>query len=304
VRARAASEAAGPPATLGRCDDPHRLRHVRTTGLRRCLPLLLLVFLAAACEVRTEIDVRVDEDGGGLVTVAVTLDAEAAGKISDLDAQLRVEDLEATGWKVTRPAPTPDGGLRLTAEKRFTRPEQLGGIMTELTGVDGPFRDFTLERTHSFGKTTYELDGTADLSAGVEAFGDDELRVALGGPALGQPPEALEQQAGRPLSEAAPFELQVRLPNGDGQTFTPVLGGEAVTVAAESSVESSLARLLVIGSVLCAVLAVLLFWLIGSGRIGGGRSRREAWVEPTPHRYRGVQQIEPDDNYDGRGSWS
>jgi hypothetical protein len=280
---------------------------VRTFDRRRLrsgVLLVLLVVISAACEVRTEIDVRVDEDGGGLVTVAVTLDQEAAAKIADLDAQLRVEDLEATGWKVTRPAPTPEGGVRLSAEKRFTRPEQLGGIMSELTGADGPFRDFTLERTHSFGKTTYELEGVADLSEGVEAFGDDELRVALGGPALGQPPEVLEQQAGRPLSEAAPFSLKVRLPNGDGDTFTPVLGGEAVTVAAESSVESSLARLLVIASVLCGVLAILLFWLLGSGRIGGGRSRREAWVEPTPQRYRGVQQVEPDEFYDDRRGWS
>jgi hypothetical protein len=113
----------------------------------------------------------------------------------------------------------------------------------------------------------------------------------------------LEQQAGRPLSEAAPFELKVRLPDGDGDTFTPVLGGEAVKVEAESSVEAPLARLLVIGSVLCGVLAILLFWLLGSGRIGGGRSRREAWVEPAPQRYRGLQQIEPDDD-DRRGGWS
>jgi hypothetical protein len=269
--------------------------------------LILLAILSAACEVKTEIEVRVDEDGGGLVTVAVTLDQEAAQKISDLDAQLRTEDLQATGWKVTRPAPTPDGGVRLTAEKRFTRPEQLGGIMSELTGADGPFRDFKLERTHSFGKTTYKVRGTADLSKGVEAFGDDELRVALGGPALGQTPEALELQAGRPLAEAAPFELKVLLPNGDGSTFAPVLGGEPVNVDAQSSVESPLARLLVIAAVLVGVLAILLFWLMGSGRIGGGRSRREAWVEPVPQRYRGVQRIEPDELYDppstDRGGW-
>jgi hypothetical protein len=257
--------------------------------------------------VRTEIEVRVDEDGGGLVSVAVTLDKEAFDKISDLDAQLRTEDLEATGWKVTRPSPTPDGGVRLAAEKRFTRPEQLGGIMSELTGADGPFRDFKLERTHSFGKTTYKVRGTADLSKGVEAFGDDELRVALGGPALGQSPEALELQAGRPLSEAAPFELRVQLPNGESRTFTPVLGGEAVNVDAQSTVEAKLARLLVIAAVLVGVLAILLFWLMGSGRIGGGRARREAWVEPAPQRYRGVQQIDPDDYYEPPstgGGWS
>lgn len=252
---------------------------------------------AAACEVRTEIDVQVDDDGGGVVTVDVTLDGEAAGKIADLGDQLRTEDLVATGWAITGPSPTADGGVRITAEKRFTRPEQLGGIMTELTGEDGPFRDFTLTRTHSFGRTTFEVTGTADLGQGVEAFGDDELRMALGGPALGRTPEELEAQAGRPLAEAAPFELVVRLPGGDRHTFTPVLGGEPVRVDAESSVEKPMARLLVIAAVLVALLAAVLFWLTATRRIGG-RSRRKEWVTPNPRRYKGLQEIEPDEFYE------
>jgi hypothetical protein len=258
----------------------------------------LLVVLGAACEVKTQIDVKVEEDGGGTVGVVVTLDKEAADKIADLDQQLRIEDLEQTGWEVTGPTATPDGGVRLTAEKRFTTTDQLGGIMTELTGGGGPLRDFTLERSHRFAKTSYKVTGTADLSKGLETFGDEELRVALGGQALGRTPEELEAEAGRPLSEAAPFELNVLLPNGDTRTFTPVLGGEAVTVEARSSVESSPARLLAGGAVLTALLAILLFWLLATGRIGGRSPEREAWVDPQPRRYPGVQEIDTDDFYE------
>lgn len=80
-------------------------------------PMLALVALATvACEVRSSVEVRVEEDGSGTVEVAVGLDADAIGRlpdlnddgtsdVTDLTTLVRVDDLRAAGWDVADPAP-------------------------------------------------------------------------------------------------------------------------------------------------------------------------------------------------------
>ncbi|MET0489938.1 MAG: hypothetical protein ABW143_06875, partial [Acidimicrobiales bacterium] len=59
--------------------------------------------------------VEVAEDGSGTVTVEVVLDQEAADRVPDLAAQLRVRDLRQTGWEITGPEPADGGGVVITA---------------------------------------------------------------------------------------------------------------------------------------------------------------------------------------------
>ena len=74
------------------------------------MSLAALVLLASACEVRARVQVTVEEDGSGVVEVAVGLDREALAQVPDLDgngtsdvtdlvALVRTDDLESAGWR-------------------------------------------------------------------------------------------------------------------------------------------------------------------------------------------------------------
>ena len=146
--------------------------------------------LAAGCQVQTTLTVHMDDDGSGTVEVAVGLDDEALGQLPDLDSSgvgdpadltklVRADDLKATGWELAEPEVEGDVTW-LRATKPFGTPAEAAQILTELTGPDGGLRDFRLERSRSFGSTSYEFAGTADLSGGLEAFGDSGLAAEIG----------------------------------------------------------------------------------------------------------------------------
>ncbi len=198
------------------------------------LPALALV-AGVGCRVDTEMAITVEPDGGGTVTVTVTLDAEAAAEVPDLDQSLLVEDLQATGWTVRGPDPVPGGGAKVVATRRFANPGQLDDVVGQLTVDDGPIRDFRLTRERSFAATRYRLEGTVDLSGGLDAFGDQALRDTLGGQMLGRSPEELAAELGVPPEEAFGFRVRVQLPDGEEAVWTPELGGEPVAIEAAST---------------------------------------------------------------------
>jgi uncharacterized protein len=222
----------------------------RSSG--RPFRLLLLVGLVAltatACQVRTTVEVDVAKDGSGTVTVAVGLDADALGRVPDLDDDgrstttdltglVRTDDLAAAGWHVTGPAGAADDGfVWVRATKPFGTPEEAGQVLAEVAGRDGPLRDLRVDRHDSFGRTRFTFDGTADLSGGLEAFGDEGLAAALEGEVLGQDPGAIEAELGRPLSEMFSLEVSADLPGDSKAAWTPKLGGEPVDLAATGTV--------------------------------------------------------------------
>jgi hypothetical protein len=221
--------------------------------------------LAAGCQVRTTVTVHVDDDGSGTVEVAVGLDEEALAQLPDLDRSgvgdpadltqlVRVDDLTATGWTVG-PAEAEGETTWLRATKPFGTPAEAAQILAELTGPEGGLRDFQLSRTHGFGSTKYAFSGHADLSAGIEAFGDSGLAQALDGEPLGQDAAAIEQRLGRPMSEMVTLDIAVEMP-GASQSWTPVLGGEAVDMSSSTTVYQPQVLLL-------AALAVLFVLALG-----------------------------------------
>lgn len=236
--------------------------------LRRALPALLVAIVAAGCQVQTEVTVEMADDGSGTVEVAVGLDEAAMAELPDLDSSgssdaadlsqlVRVEDLTATGWTVGEPEAS--GGvtwLRIT--KPFGTPDEAAQILAELTGPEGGLRDFRLSRSHGFGSTDYEFSGTADLSAGLEAFGDAGLAEALDGEALGEDAAAIELRLGQPLAEMLTLDVVVALP-GTTKTFSPELGGEAVSMSSSSSVgDKRVLGLAALAAVLLVALVALL----------------------------------------------
>ncbi|MCH1434764.1 MAG: hypothetical protein L7U56_03755, partial [Acidimicrobiales bacterium] len=74
---------------------------------------LLVLLVASACRVDTTVDIKVEDDGSGLVTIAIDADLEAVNLLVEDPADLRFSDLEAAGWDLDGPE-VDDGGITLT----------------------------------------------------------------------------------------------------------------------------------------------------------------------------------------------
>ena len=81
---------------------------------------------------------------------------------------------QAAGWAVTAPAREGDRTW-VRASKSFSTPEEGTAVLAELTGPQGPFRDFVVKVDDGAFGTDYSVHGVVDLTGGPAAFGDQEL---------------------------------------------------------------------------------------------------------------------------------
>ena len=172
-----------------------------------------------ACRAAVDVDVDVAADGSGTVTATATLDREAAEQLLDLDLEasgLPLADLAQAGWDVEPPDRRSDGSVVVTASKAFGTAEQFAEIMEELSGPEGVYVDFELERIKSFARVDYAVTGTLDTTGGFATFGDAELDSALGRP-LGQLAAELgadEASVDLGVTVSVPGDLQGTAPSG------------------------------------------------------------------------------------------
>ena len=171
-----------------------------------------VVLCSGACKVRTEIAVDVKENGSGTVTAQVGLDDEALKKAPNLEQSLRTADLTAHGWTLTGPVKESDGFTYVSVTKPFSNSDEATNIFAELSGEQGPFRDFTLTRDRSFAHTKFHFKGTIDFTAGLEAFSDSQLAQQLDGKPLGDDIKAIEQRINDSLDNVFQFQVKLRLP--------------------------------------------------------------------------------------------
>ena len=241
---------------------------------RRAVLALLAVVLAAGCQVQTVVTVTVEDDGSGTVSVAAQLDPEAVAELPDLDGNgisdaadltklVRVEDLQAAGWKVASKALKDQegqpAGAQLTVTKRFGTPDEAEKILAELSAPSAGFRDLKISRKSSFALTKYSFSGMVDLSGGLEAFGDEDLAKVLEGEPLGQDAAEIEQRYGKPLDQLMRLVVRVELPGGKKEVWQPKLGGDPVQMSASSSVRDRIVLGLGVLSLSCLIaLAVVL----------------------------------------------
>jgi hypothetical protein len=242
--------------------------------LVRGVVLALLTLLTAGCRVDVLVGVEVEDDGSGVVRVAVGLDEEAMRRVPGLADQLELDDLVASGWTVRGPRREDDGTTWLRLSKPFASPDAAGAVLDEVSGEDGPFGGLTLEEDRSVLAQSWRFHGDVDLRDRLEAFGDADLRERLGGTSFGRTEDELERLAGRPLEEAMRFEVSVDLPGslsasggaraGRGVRWTPAFG-ERLEVDATGRVADT-PRLALLAVALTATVALALLLLTGAVR--------------------------------------
>jgi hypothetical protein len=196
-----------------------------TRRLRPRLRLVALVVLvvvgASACRVQTEIGITVNENGSGTVTVRIGLDDDALRRAPNVVQELKTDDLKAAGWAVSGPVKESDGITYVQATKNFANPDEASKIFAELSGNNGPLRNFAITRSRSFARTKFTFTGTVDFLAGLESFGDSELAAQLDGKPLGDDLQAIQERLGEPLDNVFQFRIGVRLP-GNVTSNAPV----------------------------------------------------------------------------------
>ncbi len=204
------------------CPPVRRGRH----RLGALLLVVTLVLLCGACRVDLEVGIDAAADGSGKVRVEVVADRDAAAAV-DLSSGLRADDLKQAGWTVEGPTRRLDGSVQVVATKPFGDVAGARRAVEEITGADGPFQGFRLERKRTFARTTTRFAGAVDFSRGVEAFGDAGVRKALGGSDIGIDLSRFEQTLGSPVNHAVGVRVAVRLPGGVTSNASNQTGQEA-----------------------------------------------------------------------------
>lgn len=177
----------------------------------RILLFAVMAVILSACQIDAVVDVEVQEDGSGTVTLTTSFNEQVIDAAPELIDSLRTEDLPAAGWQVEELVNGPQLVV-VRATKGFANANDLNGVLAEIAGPNTLFSDFSVDRTRSFARTTYELSGNIDPRITLSTFGDDNITGLVGNP-LGLSLAELEQIAGRPLDETVSLEFTVTLPS-------------------------------------------------------------------------------------------
>jgi hypothetical protein len=223
--------------------------------MRRLALVALALLLCSACKVDLSVNIDARDDGSGIVRATVTLDQEAARRLTAVGARLEADDLRAAGWTITQRERS------ITATKPFANPRQLGDIIDEVAGPRRPLRNFTLTRKRSAFETDMAFSGVVDLTAGVEAFSDDRLREQAGDDLA-----ALLDRSQAQLDELFGLRIGVRLPGdvdsnapsdaANGAVWQPKLGERARLTASASDLDTR--RIVFVAVAVVAGLALVL----------------------------------------------
>lgn len=185
------------------------------------------VLVLTACRLDVVVDVEMEPDGTGVVTLAATADQELIAQVPDLVDDLRLDDAIENGWEVDGPTLTEDGGAEIVLTHPFASAVELANV---LTSIGPPLTQMAAARTEGAdGQVVNGINGVLTLPNGYESFADEALIAAVGGLPFGEEIAA----SGVPVGEAFSFTYRVALP-GDlesAETGTDVGDGVIEWVA-------------------------------------------------------------------------
>ena len=236
--------------------------------------LVLLVVVLGACRVDGSVTVRVEEDGSGTVVARVRLDAEAVQAATSGGAALadavRLDDLEAGGWRSTGWRERKDGGASLTVSKPFARAEDAGAVVAELSGPDGPVRDVEVTREASTFRTEWSFSGVADLEELKTGLATDQEVVSkLAAERVDV--AALDQRLLADTRDALRLRVTADLPQSSAEVY-PVRPGTKVVMETSSS-ETAMGRILLLVLGIAVGLAAVVLLVAGELRTRRRRTR-------------------------------
>lgn len=145
---------------------------------RRLAFVLVSLLALSACRLDVTVDVVMEPDGTGVVTMDAIADAELIAQVPDLADDLRLDDAIANGWVVDGPTEAADGSMTITLTHDFTGYEELANV---LNSVGPPLVDMKAARTPGEEQTTNAIDGQLQLPNGFASFADTDLIDAVGG---------------------------------------------------------------------------------------------------------------------------
>lgn len=268
------------------------------TRARNVVAAVLMTLFASACQVDTTVDVAIEDDGSGQVTVTIAADAAAVSLLTDDPASLIFDDLTDAGWDVDGPV-IDDGGIMLTASKPFLSANELGRVLSEILGDGLLFTDVSLEQEHDFSPidlrpatTSYAFAATVDPMPDLELLGDDGLAALLDQQPLGRSLLRIETDSGvSSLTTALGLTLNVTMPSGassdtgevvdDTATWTFNYGDSVTQIDARASVDDILPRVWALIAIIASILFVLVVlsqiatFVVGKLRTPKGRRRRD-----------------------------
>jgi hypothetical protein len=131
----------------------------------------------ASCRVDVSVDMVVEPDGTGTITMVAVADAELVEAVPSLADDLALDDVVAAGWAVEGPTATADGGLTVTLRHNFFSDAEASNLLNSL---GPPFSQMSYVRNTSSEDTTNRLSGLLGLPSGFESFADDDLIAAVG----------------------------------------------------------------------------------------------------------------------------
>ncbi len=189
--------------------------------MRRALALLVAALALTACKVDTTVDVKVNADGTGVITLTAVADADVVAQAPGLAEDLRFDDAVAAGWLLTPPAATDTGGLQVVLTHPFATVEEATALLTSINGNGGPLHDVAITRAVTVDDITTALAGTLRVDGGLDAFADPDVLAAIGGSPYADNIAATNL---RP-TDVVTFTLTADLP---GELATPSTGTTAI----------------------------------------------------------------------------
>ncbi len=174
---------------------------------RRLLLAVVCVLALSACRLDVTVDVLIEPDGTGTVTMVATADAELVEQVPDLIDDLRLDDAIENGWVVDGPTTTETGGATITLTHDVSSAEELANV---LNSIGPPLNQMAAARTTDpeTEQTTNAINGILRLDNGFTSFADTDLLTAVGG----LPFEQEITASGLTPAQAMSFTYRVELP--------------------------------------------------------------------------------------------
>lgn len=234
------------------------------------------MLLLVSCQIDVQVDLDVQSDGSGTVTMTTVLDEAAAAHVAPIGEQLQVGDLERAGWTVSLNE-AESGPTTVTLSKPVADSSGWQSTLDELAGP-GVFRDVEVVAEDG----TQELQFTLDLGDGWDLFVDDDLLSILGDDSAAASFDRLV--AGRAIDEVVDVGVNVTVLNREGgipavESIAPRFDAEPTAVSVLAAEENSQGVLASWIAMALTALAVLSLVLAVTGVV---LQRRADRLRPTP----------------------